>query len=681
MKRNRSAKVLLFAFTILFASLACGIQPNIAVSPTVTLTSTPAPTPTALFPAPVSSGQENPDEPTSIVGKIPYTSPFFLNSATEPFVMLEDEAGFVHRDRNFQFPLAGQNLGPVIIHDDKSLTYELSLPAVPQGTFVDVDNNGKADAGVQIFAVAYWDNKWGGPFLEERDGTGWSSAYSSTITDPYKQNEISGGTLIVWAPDDKQSFPTGFGLDGKLFTADDPVAAIPAGYTLVELNQKPFRFYKQARPELDLNEGVGAVNDYSKLSYVDAFDAFFKKVSREYPFTVEKGIDWQALYNRFKPQVARAKNDQDFYRVLRDFSYAIPDAHVGVSPDPQVFAEILAKERSGGFGLILTELSDGRVMATDVLPGLPADKAGIQRGAEILSWNGKSVQQAIGEVIPNFFTYSTELTRHLAQVIFLTHVPPDTSISLSYKNPGELQDHQTTMQAVTEIDSLFKALGYDNQPILPIEASILQPSGLGYLRINTFEDDFRLMAQLWERYLQEFNDNKVPGIIIDMRRNIGGNPRLANNFAGYFFDNSFVLLQESYYNPETGKFESQDKPQEIKPAPFQYSGPIAVLVGPDCVSACELFSYALQHDGRSIVVGNFPSAGGAGEVGRGQYKLPGGLTVQFPTGRPETPDGKVPIEGVGVVPDVKVPVTEKSALGEEDGVLQAAIQSLMDKLK
>ena len=131
----------------------------------------------------------------------------------------------------------------------------------------------------------------------------------------------------------------------------------------------------------------------------------------------------------------------------------------------------------------------------------------------------------------------------------------------------------------------------------------------------------------------------------------------------------------------TGKFEYQDQPVEIKPAPSQYSGPIAVLVGPECASACELFSYALQHDGRSVVVGNFSSAGAAGEVLRGQYKLPGGLSMQFPTGRPETLDGKVPIEGVGVIPDIKVPVTEKSALGEEDGVLQAAIQALLDKLK
>jgi C-terminal processing protease CtpA/Prc len=50
--------------------------------------------------------------------------------------------------------------------------------------------------------------------------------------------------------------------------------------------------------------------------------------------------------------------------------------------------------------------------------------------------------------------------------------------------------------------------------------------------------------------------------------------------------------------------------------------------------------------------------------------------MQFPTGRPETPDGELLIEGTGVVPDISVPVTEESALGEVDAVLEAAIEAL-----
>jgi C-terminal processing protease CtpA/Prc len=80
---------------------------------------------------------------------------------------------------------------------------------------------------------------------------------------------------------------------------------------------------------------------------------------------------------------------------------------------------------------------------------------------------------------------------------------------------------------------------------------------------------------------------------------------------------------------------------------------------------------------RAIVVGHTPSAGAYGEVGRGQYTLPGEIDLQFPTGRPETPDGDLLIEGVGVVPHIVVPVTYESATGLVDTVLEAAEDALL----
>jgi hypothetical protein len=125
-----------------------------------------SPTPTSLPAIPVQPGEDNPDEPVFISGDIPYTSPFFLNTISEPFVMLEDLAGFSQRDREFEFPVVGQAIGPVEIQEDGKLTYGLALPSIPQDTQLDLDNDGQEDVGVQVFAVAYWSNTWGGPFLE-----------------------------------------------------------------------------------------------------------------------------------------------------------------------------------------------------------------------------------------------------------------------------------------------------------------------------------------------------------------------------------------------------------------------------------------------------------------------------------------------------------------------------------
>jgi C-terminal processing protease CtpA/Prc len=112
--------------------------------------------------------------------------------------------------------------------------------------------------------------------------------------------------------------------------------------------------------------------------------------------------------------------------------------------------------------------------------------------------------------------------------------------------------------------------------------------------ITTFSEDNSLMAEIWDFYIQGFVDNEVPGLIIDLRANGGGSASLAYNFAGYFFDEEIPLYSGYYYNELTGQFETHANPAKIEPAPLQYESPIAVLVGPECISACEGFAYALS---------------------------------------------------------------------------------------
>lgn len=665
-------KIALVLSILLIFSLSCSVMNSVLSQGEETAPPPPAPSATPLIAAPSIVGDTGTNEPVLVTGTIPFTSPFFMDGIAEPFVLLEDQTGFVLRDLNHPFEISGQAIGPVELVSDGLLNYSLPLPAVPQGKLNDVDQNGVEDRGVMIFAVAYWSNTWGGPFLEERDGTGWSTAYASTTTDSNRDYEIDGGHLIIWAPDDQQSFPSGFGADQLLFTADDPVQSVPVGYSIVDLNEEPFRVYKESNPQFTLIEGAGAVNDYSAMSAAEAFDAMFNKVRVEYPFTVEKGVDWDALYAAFAPQVAAARNEYDLYRALRDFTHAIPDSHVGLTFNPQVFYE----EQGGSFGMVLAELSDGRVLVSHVLPGTPAANAGIQVGAEILTWNGQPVQTALDAVQPYLAPYSTEHSRRQGQLIFLTRVPVGQTATLSVKDSGAAA-REVKLRSDLEYDSLFEALGYNSVDLmeLPVEASVLD-SGLGYIRISTFSDDYNLMARLWERHIQALLDNEIPGVILDLRNNGGGSGGLAMDFASYFFDREITVAETRYYNELTGQFEPNDHPTKLRPAPLFYEGKVAVLVGPNCVSACEWFSNAMTQNGRAIVVGHFPSNGAAGEVGRGQYKMPYDINMQFPTGRPLTPDGKLLIEGVGMVPSIVVPVTAESVLGSADPVLDAAVQAL-----
>ena len=73
----------------------------------------------------VESATANAQEPVMIRGLIPYTSPFFLDTVAEAFVLLEDQAGFYQKDLEYAFPLTSQMIGPIEIDEDDIRQYEL----------------------------------------------------------------------------------------------------------------------------------------------------------------------------------------------------------------------------------------------------------------------------------------------------------------------------------------------------------------------------------------------------------------------------------------------------------------------------------------------------------------------------------------------------------------------------
>lgn len=72
--------------------------------------------------------------------------------------------------------------------------------------------------------------------------------------DADSKREIIGGKFLVYAPDNQQGFPSSFGADGLLFTADDPTVGLPQGYTVVDLDTEPFTFDRSREIEIDLIE-------------------------------------------------------------------------------------------------------------------------------------------------------------------------------------------------------------------------------------------------------------------------------------------------------------------------------------------------------------------------------------------------------------------------------------------
>jgi len=625
------------------------------------------------------------NEPYEITGMMDYTNEFINLIFEEHMVALVDMYGFIVRDREWEIPVASQTLGYMNM-DETNLhaEYTLQLPEKPTGQFVDVDNNGNADTGVQVFAVSYWPNVYGGPFSEGDDRSrGWPAGFTSEKTDPEREDEVNGGKLVVWAPDGNQSFPTGYGADNMLFTADDPVAPIQAGWTIVDLDQTPFAFVKEAVPSLTLYEPSDyAVKDYSQDSYTAAFDKLVEFLRINYAFNGIEGKqpDYDALVAELRPRVeqAEANNDAEaFYLALRDFTWAFKDGHTGLSGG-DIENQLFNADNAGGYGFAIWELDDGRYVVMYVRDPGPAKGAGIEIGAEVTGFNGKPIADAVAEVTPWALPQSTEWQVSYQQTCYLLRAALGTEATVTFINPGG-QLQTATLKAIAERDSFSRTSIYYGAPtnLLPVEFKILD-SGVGYVAVYSEADDIQLIIKLFERALQAFQSAEVPGIIIDLRYNGGGTPL---GLAGFLTDQEIPLGQSYYYNENTQQFEPEGTPDKILPNGNQYRfDKIVVLVGPACASACEEEAYGFSQVPGAQVVGMFPTSSMFGEVSRGQFTIPEGFSMQFPTGRYLLPDGSLFLEGSGVQPTVKVPITLENVTSTDDVVLQFGERAVLQLL-
>lgn len=613
-----------------------------------------------------------------ISGRAEYTFPYFRLFLPEPFVILYDIAGLVERDVNFVPSPKSQVLG-VITSDPfvSPFTYELSLPALPRGELRDVDNDGETDTGVMIFMTAITSNMWADPFLEQRDNfvAGiLSSARISTDVDTFLN--LQGGRVIVYAGDDQQGFPSGYGEDGVLFTADDPAVKLPAGYTMVDFSSEPFVFDRAVSVAVDLLEQEdAALDDFSQLGMVEAFDAMIALLKQKYAFTEYKQIDWDALADAFRPEIERADSANDtlgYQRALRDLALRVPDGHV---TGPGLFGDF-QREAGGGLGVVLRQYDDGRVFITRVLRGLPADTAGLRAGDELLAVNRVPVEQAL-EQTRLWSSYSTDHARQLARVRYLLRFQAAQQVELTVRSAGE-SERNVMMQTVAEFNSLnaseFSATRTGSE--LPIEFEILD-GGYGYLTLYSFSDDLPLMIRLWERAIQQTIESNLRGLIIDIRDNGGGSGYLGDQLPAYFFREPLVIGNTARYSERRGEFVINPATEDRFVLPkngLYYSGPVAVLISPSCASACEAFAYAMTINGRAAIVGHYPTAGLGGSVV--PIALPAGARFNYTNSRSLGIDSEINIEGKGIAPTIRVPVNEETVFERSDAILDAAVEYL-----
>ena len=213
--------------------------------------------------------------------------------------------------------------------------------------------------------------------------------------------------------------------------------------------------------------------------------------------------------------------------------------------------------------------------------------------------------------------------------------------------------------------------GYER--LSPVVAIGRWDDGIGYIGIDGWEAGQREAVEAAFEALWRLHDARA--IVVDVRLNGGGDEELAKAFAGCFVDEPVLYARHRFVDPMAGGAMGAVRERRLEPSTRRprFTGPVAVLAGPVCMSSNEAFVLMAKASPRVTVVGA-RTQGSSGSPKA--HDLGNGVTLWLPSWQAMTPEGEA-FEGVGIAPDIEVGVSPVE-LARGDPVLERALRVLRE---
>ncbi|MCY4526267.1 MAG: S41 family peptidase, partial [Anaerolineaceae bacterium] len=315
---------------------------------------------------------------------------------------------------------------------------------------------------------------------------------------------------------------------------------------------------------------------------------------------------------------------------IRGMTDALGDEHSGYLNAQQY--PLMQEEHAGavnGIGAVVErEDTSGQQQIAWVLPGTPAEAAGLAAGDVFLQVDGVDVREA------------SQL-----ELAALVRGPVGTLVELQMRRGEDRLDFIITRARID---------------IPNVEARRVQATEIGYVQLQHFNGNAR---QQMEEALDAMDAGSLTGLVLDLRNNPGGLLDSAIAIASAFIEDGPLLIEYS------------GNGQKVHRADGSFVGltlPMVVLVNEQSASASELVAGALRDRGRAIIIGE-PTFG-KGTM-QNLFSLDNGGGLQLTVARWLTPEGHW-IHESGIMPDIHVEQSLQPPTQEEDPQLQAAIEYL-----
>jgi len=282
----------------------------------------------------------------------------------------------------------------------------------------------------------------------------------------------------------------------------------------------------------------------------------------------------------------------------------------------------------------------GNIVIATTFRGAPAERAGLRPGDDILAVDGQS-------------TTGWTLTDAVRRIRGAKGTP--VTLTVQHRD-GTIEDITIIRETIVVPTVTWEPAQDDDGKPVPQVAVVR----LDQFTQHTVPDLREALGQL--------KAQGYKAIILDLRHNPGGSLDATIRVADMFLDSGVILQQVE----RGGKRERVEARRGGEGADL----PMVVLVGPGSASGAEVLASALQDNGRAILIGE--RTFGKATVNQ-LHELSDGGALYVTVGRWLTPKG-IPIEGVGVEPDIPVEgMTEALAKGR-DLAMPIAIQHVRQLL-
>lgn len=277
-----------------------------------------------------------------------------------------------------------------------------------------------------------------------------------------------------------------------------------------------------------------------------------------------------------------------------------------------------------GIGIYMTKDTQGNVVILLPIEGSPAEEVGLQTGDIILTVEGEECQEMDLDIV------SSKIKGE-----------EGTKVKLEIVRDGNIIEQEVERRTVVIKDSYSEIL----------------ENNIGYIQLITFDEE---SATNVEKYINEFQEQGINKIILDLRDNTGGMVTEAIELCELFIKKDNIIMK-SYNKTNAEKIvkSSNDNTKDVE---------LILLVNEMSASASEIVTGALKDNKLATIIGT--TTYGKGVMQEIMPIFGGEAALKLTTEEFFTPNGDK-INKVGIEPDI---VIEDDLNTEEDEQLERAIQ-------